>query len=505
MPIPAAVGADLKRMMAIWRWDPVRFVREVFAAGWEKAHPGKAFELERWQVKGLQALVGPKPRIAARAAKGVGKSALLALAGWWFLATRRRPKGFCCSITEKNLELNLWTELALWHSYSPLLQELFECNKEQIQAKDDAKFWWLSKRAFAKDADPAAQAESLAGLHGDAVFILLDEVGSYPKGVFDAAGAIFNVLGNDALLLVAGNATDESGPLGRIWTAEADRWALLEVTGDPDDPDRCSRIDIAEARAAIALYTREDPMVRVNILGLFPLKGSRKLLGADDVARAMRRAISERLVAKEAIIWGLDVAGEGLDPDNAVLTKRQGNAVREVKRWRNMEADALADAVALEVMEDRKKKKGPNKIFVDRGNTGRAVHERLRSLLGNLAEGIDFGGKALDDSLYLNRRAEMWWSMAEWVRNVGSIPESAELRRDLTAPNTETTKSGPARRKLESKDEMRKRGIPSPDDGDSLALTFAAPVLTEAMTQTAGRMTNMCETEFDPWKVLRGE
>ena len=512
MGIPAAIAPEIQALIDVWRWDPVQCVNDLFAVGWEKAHPGRKFELELWQIDGLQALVGPCPRIAAKAAKGVGKGAWLSWVGWWFLVTRKHVRGAVVSITEGNLDDNLWPELALWRSYSPLLQQLFVCKRTVIEQIDEPGNWYLSKRAFAKDADPTAQAETLAGLHADAVLVLLDEVGSFPKGVFDAAGAIFNVAHTDAILAVAGNATDITGPLGRICTEDADRWKLIEITGDPDDPRRCSRIDIVEARALISKYGRDDPMVMVNILGKFPPRGSRKLIGPDDVSKAVARRYAERTICREAIVWGLDVAGVAINPDAAVLTKRQGPAILErAKKWRNLDSDRLADVVALEYMEDKKKKsaayprgRAPNKIFVDKGNTGREVCRRLKSLLGeSVVEGVDFGGSALDDAAYLNRRAEMWWAAAYWLRDEGSIPDDPELRRDLTSPDALTAKKGRARRQIESKDEMRARGLPSPDAGDSLCLTFSALVLTEPMMESRVQVSDHCETDFDPIAAMK--
>jgi hypothetical protein len=104
---------------------------------------------------------------------------------------------------------------------------LFEHKAEEIIARgDDAegrplgKIWWLRARSFPQEADKEKQAETLAGLHADSVSILLDEVGSFPMGVFDAAKAIFNVKGVDALLVASGNATTVDGPLYYIFTEE---------------------------------------------------------------------------------------------------------------------------------------------------------------------------------------------------------------------------------------------------------------------------------------------
>ena len=509
--------AALQGRIEFWTTHPIEFVYEVFGAGYE-AETGKELKLDRWHVRAFKALVGecgccpqPKRRVVARAAKGVGKTAWLAWVGWWFLLTRRRAKGAALSITGDNLSDNLWPELALWQSYSPLLTAFFEHKGEAIEARGLAedgktplgKFWFLSKRAFAKDADTTQQADTLAGLHADAVFLLLDEIGSYPPGVFAAAKAIFNVKGVDALIAAAGNCTDVDGPLYKICTEDADEWHIEEITGDPDDPNCSERVDKDEARRQIKKHSRHDPVIMVNWLGKFPPKAGNKLLGLDQVALAQRRDPHRRLWAQEPIVWGLDVAAGGLA--RSVLTRRQGCVAFRQDVWGSQVIDdALADQVALRYHEAREKKQAPKKLFVDKGGVGRGVWTRLSVLLGDrIVVGVDFGSMALDHLQYADRRTEMWCRMAEWVREVGSIPAEPELRIDLTGPAigvSKTVHQG-TRRKLEDKESMQKRGLKSPDDGDSLALTFAADVLSDEID---GSRQAFAQTDFDPIEHLSG-
>jgi hypothetical protein len=177
------------------------------------------------------------------------------------------------------------------------------------------------------------------------------------------------------------------------------------------------------------------------------------------------------------------------------------------RHWRNVPTDTLVDQVVLEYHDAAKKKRAPKKIFIDKGGVGRGPHDRLRTLLGpNIVVGVDFGSSALVESDYEDRRTEMWCLLAAWVREVACLPAVPELRRDLTAPKigtTSTTSKG-TRRKLESKKEMKKRGLPSPDDGDGLALTFAAPVLSDRMERIAGQHGGKVRTDFDPWASIGG-
>jgi phage terminase large subunit len=500
-------------MFARWAEDPEAFVLEVFGPGYE-ADIGKPLELDRWQRRGLRSLVQHEPgecgdatcsgqahqRIAFRACKGPGKSAEEAWIGWWRLSCWRYSKGIAVSITGDNLKTNLWAELARWQRYSPLLMRLFEHKAEVIESRDH-KTWKLEARAFPQDADKSKQAETLAGLHGPGVFVLLDEVGSFPIGVLSAAHAIFNVKEDNALLVASGNATSMDGALYHICTVEAARWHVIVITGDPDDPDRSPRIDIDEARAQIAMYTRADHVVMVNILSQFPPRGSNKLLGPDDITAAEKRAIPRGAHEGQPWVWGIDVAAEG--DDACKLYKRQGPIAMPPRTWRGLPTDHFVLAIIQEFHDAVRARRAPKRIFIDKGGLGRGPYDTLRTALGDIVVGVDFGESALDDTQYADRRTEMYCLAAKWIREVGSIPVVPELRRDLTKPTigvvAHTSKG--TRRKLQSKKDM---GKPSPDDSDGLALTFAEPVLSDVIERRLGMSSSPMPSDFDPFKHMEG-
>jgi phage terminase large subunit len=513
-------AAALKKLLARWKLDPVAFVLEVFGPGYER-ETGKPLVVDRWQEKSLRAMVPHKPGscgqecdgqahrcLADKACKGPGKTAKLAWVGWWrLLCAGKRHRGAAISITGGNLRSNLWPELSVWQSYSPLLMQEFEHKGETITSRDHPKTCWLQQRAFQMEASREAQAESLAGLHDENVTILLDEVGSFPQGVIDAALAIFNTLGQDCLIAAAGNATDQDGALHAMCTTYARRWYIVTITGDPDDPDRSPRIDEVEARRMIAERGRTDPVVMVNLLGQFPPKGGSKLLGSNEVEIAMRRNVPPRMYEYEPLVWGLDVAGEGLDPDEAVLYGRKGAVLFRPERWHNIPTDDLAGRVALKYHQARREGRAPKRIFVDKGGSGRGCYDLLRTLISKaVVIGVDFGSNALDEVRYADRRSEIYCLAAIWTREHGSLPDVPELRRDLTAPNlgTESSSKG-TRYLLESKKVMKKRGCPSPDHGDAFALTFTMPVLPDTAEEIAAQTGSVLPAQtVNPFDILGG-
>lgn len=451
---------ELARKLRQWRDDPVAFVREVLGT-----------EPDEWQVDALGA-VAVNPRVAMSACKGPGKSAMLAWVIWWFLLTRADAQILCASITGPNLRDGLWKELARWGAKSQLLSGLFDVSGERITSKESPRTWWCSARSWAQDADATQQANTLAGFHGEHVMIALDEIGDYPNGVLAAAEGIFANIGVEAKLVCAGNPTRVDGPLYRITTKDRPRWHVVTITGDPDDPKRSPRIDIENARAVIESLGRDHDWVRVNILGQFPRVSSDMLLGPDDVLAAEQRACLPADFQSEPIIFGLDVARMG--DDRTVLVKRQGSVSFRPWVWRKMDGTQVGDAVAAILREEA----DYDYLVIDLGGPGASVYDRLRVLgFEDTMIGIDFGGKPLDER-YANRGTEAWFVMADWVRKRACLPAgdgemAAELtsrRYDFKLLHKRTSFI------LESKEVMRRKGLPSPDKADALALTFAAPL-----------------------------
>jgi hypothetical protein len=135
-------------------------------------------------------------------------------------------------------------------------------------------------------------------------------------------------------------------------------------------------------------------------------------------------------------------------------------------------------AVASRIME-QVNSHNPDAVFVDGTGIGWGVVDRLSQLGCSTVRGVDFGGKAdrTDGSdaavRYANKRAEMWGYMKEWLK-AGCLPDDPELIADLG--NVDYGYDASNAILLERKDDMCKRGLASPDDGDALALTFAYPV-----------------------------
>lgn len=469
--------------IAQWRREPVRFAVDVFGV-----------EPDPWQVEAMGALGGdydPARRLCMKACTGPGKSATLAWMGWHrllcFAAPGEHPKGAALSITADNLKDNLWAELAKWQARSPLLKAAFTWTKEKIYANDHPETWFLSARTFAKDANAEAIGRALSGLHSQFPFILLDETGDMPVAVGRAAAQIFTGMPRDAAIIQAGNPTSTSGLLYESCTKAAEAWRIITITADPDDPKRTPRVSVEHAREMIRTYGRDNPWVMATILGLFPPTGFNALLGPDDIDAAVKRSYREEHIANAPTVLGCDVARQG--DDQSAIARRKGRVAWPIRTLRIPDTMVLAQQFIREVTEHQ-----ADGVFVDEtGGYGAGVVDAMRSL-GASVVGVQFGGKA-SDYRYFNKRSEMYFELAKWVKEGGQLPDDRELKEELCA--TTFVYQGDKFRIVEKeiiKDQIGR----SPDKADALAMTFAFPVTKRAAGVHGGRR----RADYDPYAAL---
>ncbi len=215
------------------------------------------------------------------------------------------------------------------------------------------------------------------------------------------------------------------------------------------------------------------------------------LLRLDDVLAAQARRVREGEYSFAAKVLGVDVARYG--GDRNCIFPRQGLVAFRPRIFAGMDTMAVAGNVAQSI-----EKWDPDATFVDVGGIGAGVVDRLHQL-GHQVIPVDFGGKA-NDPRFENKRAEMWWGMADWVKAGACLPELQELQQDLTAPRY-TYANARGRLQLESKDDMRARGLKSPDVGDALCTTFFAPVAPRGPRIPGQQQRGtVATTDYDPYE-----
>lgn len=441
--------------LGLWRYDPVQFVRDNFGV-----------EPDEWQKDFLIAY-NENRRIAAKACKGPGKTAVLAWCAWHFLATRDNAKIAATSISGDNLRDGLWTEMAKWQAKSEFLSATFTWTKTRIYNNDHHKTWYMSARQWSKSANAQSQADTLAGLHADNIMFLIDEAGGVPDAVMAAAEAVMANEGSDAKILICGNPTHLSGPLYRACTSEASLWTLIEITGDPNHPKRSPRISKQWAEEQIKKYGIDNPWVLVNVFGKFPPASLNALLGPDDFEEAFNRHVAKDAYQHAGRVLGVDVARQG--DDTTVIAPRQGIVAFKPKIMRVHDTVQIAGHVARAINKFK-----PDVVNIDAtGGWGYGVIDTLRTW-GYECNDIQFAGKAFDIQ-YANKRAEMAFEFAKWIKAGGCLPPVHELREEGTAVTYFFNKKDQFQ--IVDKDLIKEELGRSPDLFDAYALTFAIPVV----------------------------
>jgi len=457
-----------------WRLDTAAFARECCG-----------YEPDLWQLDVFAAFDSDQQRIAMQACAGPGKTRILATIGWKALTCYggpdAHPNGYAISISGDNLRDNLWKELAVLRNLSPFLQAAFEWTAEKIYAKDHEETWWLKARSYSKSADPETQGNALSGLHAKNIFYLIDEAGEINPAVLrKAEQGLSNC--EWGKIVMAGNPTSTSGTLYHAVANQAGMWSVTCVNGDPDDPKRSPRIDIEWARGQIAQYGRDNPWVQAYILGQFPAGGLSTLLTPDEVRTAMARApqLPDYEWAQKRL--GIDVARFG--DDRTVIFPRQGIASWQPTVMRQQRTDRIT----AQILVIKATFQSEVDFIDDTGHWGHGVVDGLLAAKQG-AQAVIFSDPALNPR-YGNRRAEMWFGMADWIKARGALPNIPELIPELTVPEF-YFKAGKVY--IEDKDQIKARLHRSPDLADALALTFAWP---DQPSRTGAMASVVTATQF---------
>lgn len=482
-PNQAAAFGQLAAGLARWREDPVQFVRDVFQV-----------EPDAWQREALMAFP-TSPRLCMKACKGPGKTALLAWVGWNFLLTRPHPMIGATSISGDNLKANLWTELARWRSRAPILEALFEQTNKEIFLREHPKTWKIEARTWPKDADPQQIGNALAGLHAEYVMWLGDESGDYPDAIMPTMEGIFAGSPIEAHIVQAGNPTRLSGPLYMACTKGRGVWRLVEITADPDDPNRTPRVSVEHAREQIRLYGRDNPWVLVNIFGQFPAASFNALIGVDEVTAATKRFHRDWDYRTAAKIIGVDVARFG--DDSSVLFPRQGVQAFPPTRLRNV--DSLQGAGAVQQLWTAWE---ADACFVDNsGGFGSGWIDQLRAL-GRNPIPVDYSLRL--QGRYFNKRAEMYFAGVQWIKEGGALPDTPEMAEFIAAMSQTTYTFKGEQMILEPKESVKTKLGFSPDFADAFIETFHSPVTAaHRAAPRAGGQNPRHQMEYNPFSSIQ--
>ena len=404
-------------------------------------------------------------RMATSSGRGIGKSALVSWLVIWMLTTRIGSTTIVSANSEAQLRSVTWAEITKWLSMA-MNTHWFEVSATRVMPakwltelverdlKLGTRYWGVEGRLWS-----AENPDSYAGVHNfSGVMLVFDEASGIDDSIWSVAAGFFTENTPNRFWLAFSNPRRNSGYFYETFHAKRDFWRNKIV-----DARTVENTDKNVYQQIIDEYGADSSQAHVEVYGQFPSASDDQFIPAHVVDDAMAREKYKDLTAP--IVIGVDPARFG--SDSTVIAVRQGRDIIEIKKHKGDDTMETVGRI-IEAIEEYK----PALINIDEGGLGAGVVDRLKEQRYKI-RGVNFANKAKNPMMYGNKRAEMWGDMREWLKTA-SIPKDRYLKTDLISPLMKPDSKGAIF--LESKKDMKMRGLASPDAADAIALTFAYPV-----------------------------
>ena len=441
--------------------DPVRFAEETLGVSlWDK------------QKEVLNA-IRRRRRVAVKSGNGLGKDFTAAVALLWYLHAHDPGIVLSTAPTFRQVRHVLWRQIHALHRQAtrPLGGQLLDTR------------WDLAKDRYALGLS-ATGADQFQGFHCENILVVVDEAEGVAEPIYEAIDAVMT--SENVKLLLIGNPTRLSGAFYRAFHQERGIYEPITMSAldSPnvqnmgiDVPGLVTAQWVAERRA---VWEENSDRFRSRVLGKFPERGEDSLIAMSDIEEAVYEGhpspqqtaggydwselfLPGKGTASGSAAIGVDVARFG--SDRSVVAVRRGEVVEEISVFAQLDTMAVAGSVVASVRKHR-----PRLVNVDEVGIGSGVVDRLREQ-GIPVRGVNGAAAPWRDDDCANLRAEGYRALAERFRSRRiRIPDDPELIAELAALRYRYNSRGNLI--IEGKDEIRSRGLPSPDKADALMLAF---------------------------------
>lgn len=406
---------------------------------------------------------------ATASGRGPGKSAKVSWLCDWMMSTRVGSSTIVTANTEPQLktktfaEINKWTSLlvnAHWFENSVLTMRPAEWFKEALkdQLKIDSTYYYCQGLLWSEEnPDAFAGAHNMYGLQ-----LIYDEASGIPAKIFDVSEGFFTDLTEDRYWHIYSNPRRNSGGFFDAFHKNKKWWRRRQL-----DTRTVEGIDLTRVNSIVEQHGVDSDMVRIEVAGQFPHQGNKQFISNKLVDEAQKRPLPLDPDLSAPLIMGVDVARYG--DDKTVFRFRRGRDARTIPKQVYEKKDNMTVANAIAHCIDTMK---PDAVNIDAGNaTG--IIDRLREMHYVVNE-IWFGSDSSEPE-WANKRTEMYAEARNWMGG-GCLDQDPQLFSDLTVPEYYYFGKAADKIMLQSKEELRDDGNPSPDEGDAFVLTFAVKV-----------------------------
>jgi hypothetical protein len=461
--------------------DPLAFVMFTFPWGQQGTPLHKFTGPRKWQRDLLQQLAdhikanGNKLdydmfRKVVSSGRGIGKSALVSWLVLWMLTTRIGSTTIVSANTEAQLTTKTWPEVTKWasmainrHWFEPIATRItmakWLTTLVEQDLNRDTRLWAAHAQLWS-----AENPDAYAGTHNyDGVMVIFDEASGIPDAIWSVTDGFFTENTPDRFWFAFSNPRRNTGYFYEAFHARRAFWSTTIV-----DARTVEGTDQKVYERIIDEYGADSPQAHVEVYGVFPNESDDQFISSSLVDDAMERTPQKDPTAP--IIIGVDPARFGSDA--TVIAVRKGRDIIAIKRHRGADTMEVVGRV-IEAIEEY----GPALVVIDEGGVGGGVVDRLKEQRYKQVRGVNFGMRSRAPLMWGNKRAEMWGAMRDWLKTA-SIPADRLLKSDLISPLVKPDSRGTMF--LESKKDMRARGLQSPDAADAICVTFAFPVASTA-------------------------
>lgn len=403
-----------------------------------------------------------------RSGHGIGKSTALSWLIIWFMCTRPFPKIPCTAPTKHQLYDILWAEIAKW--LTPELRTEIEWTQEKLYMKKYPENWFAVPRT-------ATLPDALQGFHADHLLYIIDEASGVKDVVFEPV--LGSLSTQDARLVMMGNPTQLSGFFFDSHNKNRSKYSTGKVSGE--NSKRVSRQFIQDI---IDMYGLDSDVYRVRVAGEFPKAMPDSFIQLDWVENCSKKTVTRNYPSSRIDI-GVDVARYG-DDETVINTMFDKKYQQKQNILHHNDTMQVAGSIVQIVESLRSQHIGiPIHIKIDCDGLGVGVYDRLKEIKQQkgwttvkLYE-CHFGGaggknKQEEPVEYSNSTGLMWGLLREKLKR-NEIELIYDDRQITQLSNRKYRINSDGQIELERKEDMKKRGLTSPDRGDALVLSLYEP------------------------------
>ena len=421
---------------------------------------------------------------AVRSCHDSGKSFVSSRIGLWFLLTNENSVVVTTAPSWTQVKEILWREVAsAWRSVKDV-NEKFDFEAELTTTKlDISPDWFAIGVATKKEGEASQVAERMLGYHAKSgkILVIVDEASGLRVEIWGAIEGLMTSEG--ARLLAIGNPYRLTGGFADLFKQKGVNRIHIKDTDIPN---------IREGRIIVPglmspeypkemeeKYTKDSDVYRVKVKGEFPRQEKDSLVSLQYIEDAFKREIT-KFKGKKRL--GVDVARFG--DNETVFTFRQGYKVHWVKKFQK-EDTMVTTGRTLRFMKEEGIE--AQNVDVDDIGVGGGVTDRLWEQKVEVNR-VNVGSPAENDEEFANLRAEAYWEVRRWMKKADLPKEDDYLQLANIKYKFGSRRKGQTQ--IESKADMKKRGVKSPDVPDSLMLTFTFTEIARFPEQDEGEAKN---------------